>query len=77
MVDLASNALDILLKASPERTGPSIIPIPLFEDIFRADWKLQMNRETLVPYNRRPTDAAIYLHSSGSCCLQYYDVVLI
>jgi acyl-coenzyme A synthetase/AMP-(fatty) acid ligase len=63
MIDLATNALEILVKESSSATPPTVTPVPIFEDLFLSE---QAMDDDVIPYRRKPDDIAIYLHSSGS-----------
>lgn len=63
MVDLANNAL-ALLSDQKTMSLPPITTIPLFQDFFVTLSVPAVELQEL-PYDRKPSDGAIYLHSSG------------
>ncbi|KAK0461857.1 acetyl-CoA synthetase-like protein [Desarmillaria tabescens] len=63
---LSHEALDILKSRYPSVDLPQLSPIPIFEDLFLADWETRTNADDLPLLSVDPGAACMYLHSSGS-----------
>ncbi|KAJ7245422.1 hypothetical protein C8J57DRAFT_1361868 [Mycena rebaudengoi] len=66
MLDLSTNAVNILKEQYPCTAVPDVSHVPLFEDLFLSDPERTLGPED-IPYEYSGPDApAIILHSSGS-----------
>ncbi|KAK0461856.1 uncharacterized protein EV420DRAFT_1477578 [Desarmillaria tabescens] len=63
---VSHEALDILKSRYPSVDLPQLSPIPIFEDLFLADWETRTNADDLPLLSVDPGAACLYLHSSGS-----------